>query len=79
MLRSIWYDTVVNAPTSSDEPKDSVCEELDWIVYHFPKQNMKIKLETVIQSGQRRYFETDNWELHDNIDDNGVKFVNLAA
>ena len=49
VLRGRWCNIIVlnvHAPSEeqSDDSKDSFCEELDQVFYHFPKYHMKILL-----------------------------------
>ena len=55
----------MHAPSEekSHDSKDSFYEKLQRFFYHFPKYHMKILLgDFNAKSGEREYFQTDNWE-----------------
>jgi hypothetical protein len=66
ILRGRWYDIVLNvhAPTEdkSDDMKDSFHEELDCVQELDPLQGTTQKRRFQTKSGERRYFQTNNWE-----------------
>jgi hypothetical protein len=61
--------------------KDSVYEELERVFDIFPKYHMKILLDFNAKVGREDIFKpaTGNESLHEIINDNGVRLVNLAT
>ena len=87
VLRGHWYNIIVfivHAPSEekSDDSKDSFCEELEQVVYHFPKYLMKILLgEFNAKVGREDIFKPTigNESLHQHSNDNGVTTVTFAT
>jgi hypothetical protein len=85
MMGGCWCNIIVlsvHAPSKkSDDPKDSLYEELDQVFYHFPKYHMKI-----LSGGFNAKVESDivfiltiwNESLLQNSNDNGFRIVNFA-
>jgi exonuclease III len=74
----------VHAPTEekSDDSKDSFCEELEQVFYHFPKYHMKILLgDFNAKLGKEDTFKPTigNESLCEDSNDNGVRVVNFAT
>ena len=74
----------VHAPNEekSDDSKDSVYEELEQVIHHFPKYHMKILLgDFNAKFGRENIFKPTirNESLHQDSNDNGVRIVNFAT
>jgi hypothetical protein len=85
-LRGHWCDIILNvhAPTGDkdDDMKDSFNEELEHLLYQFPKYSMKILLGDLNTEVRREdIFKAciGNESLHEISNDNGVRIVNFAA
>jgi endonuclease/exonuclease/phosphatase (EEP) superfamily protein YafD len=69
ILRGHWCHIIVlnlHAPTEgkTDYVNDSFYEEVERVFDKFPKYHTKILLgDFNAKTRQRRYFQTDNWEL----------------
>jgi hypothetical protein len=87
VLRGHWCNKIVlNVHTSteekSDDSKDSFYEELEQVFDHFPKYDMKILLgDFNAKLGREDTLKPTigNKNLHEDIDDNGVRVVNFAT
>ena len=83
----VWCNIIVlnvYAPSEekSNDSKDSFCEELEQVFYHFPKYDMKILLGdfNAKLEGKDIFKQTvGNESLHQDSDDNGVRIVNFAT
>ena len=65
----------------SDDSKDRFCEELEQILYNFPKYHMKILLgDFNAKVGRENIFKptTGKESLHQDSNDNGVVIVNFS-
>jgi len=65
VLRGRWRSIIlvnVHAPSEdkSEELKDRIYEELEQLLYHFPKYHMKMLLGEF--NGKREYFQANNWK-----------------
>jgi hypothetical protein len=87
VLRGCWCNIIVlnvHTPTEEkgDDSKDSVYEELEEVVDHFPKYHMKILLgdfNTKVGREDTVKLTIGNESLHQDSNDNGVRVVNLAT
>jgi hypothetical protein len=87
VLRGRWFNIIVpnvHAPCEekSDESKDSFYEQLEQVVYHFPKNYMKILLGDInAKVGRENIFKPTigNESLHQDGNDNGVRIVNFPT
>jgi exonuclease III len=85
-LRGRWFNIIVlnvHAPTEekSDDSKDSFYEELEQVIDHFPKYNMKILLgDFNAKLGKEDTFKPTigSESLHEDSNDNGVKSCKLC-
>jgi endonuclease/exonuclease/phosphatase family metal-dependent hydrolase len=86
VLRGRWCNIIVlnaHAPTEekSDDSKDSLCEELEQVFYHFPKYHMKVLTgDFNAKLGREDTFKPTigNESLHEDSNDNGIRIVNFA-
>ena len=86
VLRGCWCNIIVlnvHAPSEekSDSSKDSFYEELEQVLDHFPKYDMKILLgDFNAKVGRENIFKPTigNESLHQDSNDNGVRIVNFA-
>jgi hypothetical protein len=74
----------VHAPSEEkiDDSKDSFCEKLVQMLYHFSKYHMKILLgDFNAKVGRENIFipTIGNERLYQDSNDNGVRIVNFAA
>jgi hypothetical protein len=87
ILRGCWFHIIVlnvHVPTEDkiDDKKDSFCEELEYIFDNFPKYHMKILLRDFnAKVGGEDIFKLTIWNenLHEIINDNGVRAVNFVT
>jgi hypothetical protein len=85
VLRCHWCNIIVlNVHTSrekGDDSKDSFYEELEEVLYNFPKNHMKILLYFKAKLGRENIFKPTNGNdtLDQNIYDNGVRILNFAT
>ena len=86
VLRGRWCNVIVrnvHAPSEekSDDSKDSFYEELDQVFDHFPRYYMKILSGDFNAKVERKNIfkpTIGNESLHQDINDNCVRIVNLA-
>ena len=87
VLRGRWCNIFVlnvHAPSEkkSDDSTDSVCEELEQVLNHFPKYHMKNLLgDFNVKLGREGIFKPTigNEGLHQDSNYNGVRIVNFAT
>ena len=79
MLGGRWCDIVLNVRAPSEDKsghaKDSLCEELEQVFYHFPKYHLEILLGFFnTKVGRQNIFKLTikNESLHEDSNDNGV-------
>ena len=85
VLRGHWCNIIVlnvhgQSEEKSDDLKDSFYEELEQVFYHFPKYHMKILLgDFNAKVGKDNIFKPTigDENLHQDINDNGVRIVNF--
>ena len=87
VLRGRWCNIIVlnvHAPSEekSDDSKGSFNEALEHIFFHFPQYYTKILLGDLNEKvGRGNFFKPTIWNesLHQDINDNGVRIVNVAT